>query len=398
MGPMGHIGLIRHMSHIGLIGFVGLMGIMLSSCKHDEGLRPAGEPEEPLETVITFSGSEVEEAVTRVGTPLNESGVTEFKVWGYKNMDEDAGDYSGLQTVFPEYTVEWHSNSAATTTTNSSNWEYILPGKTQTIKFWDWSARAYRFFAATGTGTYEPNEPNGPYTVTVAADASPVRDGAGSAEDKIAANIAATPYISRLWFSTGQLPTYVDKQFGRPVQLEFLRPLSRVRFIFKYVHPREGIKLENKKFMPTADIGAAAEDSVKIARKGTVTVSYPLTGTATRESYSATPDADKSTRLAYLSVDYDPEDDSKDYTGTQTDNGWYMVLPNPTQGSFTLTVDINGTEKKAVVPAAFMHWLPGYSYTYIFKVLDEGGVEIDLVESAVIDWSTVDITHTVYNW
>jgi hypothetical protein len=45
-----------------------------------------------------------------------------------------------------------------------------------------------------------------------------------------------------------------------------------------------------------------------------------------------------------------------------------------------------------------MTWLPGYSYTYIFKITDLGGVEIDLVQAAVINWSEMEGTHTVYNW
>ena len=100
---------------------------------------------------ISFGGlMQEEQAVTRTATPLSET-ATEFKVWGYKNMTYSADNYGGLQTVFPGYTVRWEAGTASTTVTNSSNWEYILPSPfEQTVKYWDWGAKAYRFFAVTG--------------------------------------------------------------------------------------------------------------------------------------------------------------------------------------------------------------------------------------------------------
>jgi hypothetical protein len=68
------------------------------------------------------------------------------------------------------------------------------------------------------------------------------------------------------------------------------------------------------------------------------------------------------------------------------------------QGSYKLSVDINGQTKTAAVPANYMQWLPGYSYTYVFKITEEGGVEIGWVEAAVIPWIDLRTDHTVYNW
>jgi hypothetical protein len=186
--------------------------------------------------------------------------------------------------------------------------------------------------------------------------------------------------------------TYPDKLFGKPVTLEFVKPYTRVRFLFIYSYPREGIKLTDKSFKPS-------DGSKHIARKGIVTVHYPTEGTAIKEWYSISPlTGDGSGELDYFSEDYDPEDDTKDYV--KTDNGWYTVLPNNTQGSYTMSVTVNkGVEPKtAVVPANYMQWLPGYSYTYIFKITDEGGVEIGWVESAVTPWTEMIANGTVYNW
>ncbi|MBR1683049.1 MAG: hypothetical protein IJ700_08770 [Bacteroidaceae bacterium] len=372
-----------------------MVSLLLAACSSTEEPVPAPTPE-PVpevvaETPITFSGQESEEqvvtrargargdgAMTRAATPLSES-ATSFQVWGYKDMTFEDGVYGGNQTVFPGYDVKWQTGSAATTTTNSSGWEYILlSNPEQTIKYWDWSAAAYRFFAVTGYTSHEAHEPNGPHEFSIVADVT---------------DMAATPFFTNLWFSTGDPVLYADRQFGKPVTLVFLKPYARVRFLFKYVFPREGILLENKCFKPTADYMAAEVDKVKIATAGTFTVSYPLTGAATRESFTVT---DITARLEQFREDADPDDDSKIYT--ETTDGWYMVLPNNTQGSFTLSVDVNKTTRTCVVPAEYMQWLPGYGYTYIFKITEEGGVEIELVESAVTPWQEMEGNRTVYNW
>ena len=397
IGPIGLMGLIRQIRLIGLIGLIGLMGPMsLMSCSGDSDEPTIDLPTIPVQTKtpISFSGSESkEEAVTKAaGNPLSYTR-TRFTVWGYKNMSFAADVYGSTQTVFPQYIVDYQANSASTTTTNSSNWDYILLGYSgQSIKYWDFSAKAYRFFAVTGTkwedgdftsGQYKTNgtiESSDPYEITLCADAS----------SEIA--MSSTQYFSRLWFSTGNVEDYPDKQFGKPVTLEFVKPYARARFIFKYSEPREGIKLSEVSFKPS--------DDSKIARKGTVTVHYPKEGTAIKEWYSmevnSDPDPEVNKALTALTEDYDPEDDGKTYT--ESDKGWYMVLPNNEQGSYTLSVTVNGQEKTAVVPANYMQWLPGYSYTYIFKIIDQGGVEIGWVEYAVTSWSEMEADHMVYNW
>lgn len=341
-------------------------------------------------TAIALSAQQGEEQkvagarATRAGTPLSEAGVTRFTVWGYKNMsyDEGTSSYGDLQTVFPGYNVNWYSGSSSVS--NSNGWEYVaqqLSGDEQTIKYWDWAAKAYRFFAVTGSSSHTDNAPSG-HEFTFAADASPIREGDASADAKIAANIAATPFFTKLWFSTGAIEDYPTKQFGKPVQLEFLKPFSRVRFLFTYSYSAEAVKVTSPSFKPTDDSG--------IARKGTVTVSYPLTGMATTESYTITKNDSpaEGEELEAFTEEYIPE-------GTEK---WYTVFPAPSQDSYTMSVTVDNVVKTAVVPAEYMTWQPGYSYTYIFKITEQGGVEIDMVQSAVTPWKELENDHQVYNW
>ena len=314
--------------------------------------------------------------------PLEEL-IDNFKVWGSKNDAYEDGSYTSSQTVMDGFSVQWTTNTAGTTLTNSHDWEYV--GGSQLIKYWDFSAKAYRFFAVAPATAGTVTAGTGSYTVTLPADAATEVSDVATAAEKL----AATPYVSRLWFSTGQLPDYSDKQFGQPVTLEFVKPLTRVRFMFTYVYPREGIALTGKSFKPT--------DGSRIARKGSVTIAFPLTGTETKETLLRTaPDATDATALTDFTEDYDPDDDSKAYA--ETDEGWYTVLPSNTQGSYTLAVHINGSERTASVPADFMVWQPGYSYTYIFRITEEGGVELDMVQSAFTSWRELSTTHEVYNW
>lgn len=355
---------------------MAIAALTAAGCSHDSADEPEKGGDVPVTekgTTISFSGEQgggemVTRAntATRATTPLSEKATT-FTVWGYKNMDTEYSA-SGLQTVFPGYTVNWQSGSAATTTTNSSGWEYILTSKPdQTIKYWDWSAKAYRFFAVTdgANGTYETNGADRTYKITIDPE---------------------TSYYSHLWFSTGNIAVYPTKEFGKPVQLVFMKPSSKVRFMFTFVNSRDGIEMEPATFKPT--------NETDIAQKGTVTVNYPLTGAVTQEWLTL---ASITKSLSAFTEDYDPEDDTKEYR--ETDNGWYTVLPNSSQGSYTLKVKINNDIKTCAVPADFMQWLPGYSYTYIFKINEESGVEIDLVQSAFTGWTTeVSTSHTVYNW
>ena len=128
---------------LGWVLFLTLHSSLFTSCSQEQ---VSPDPEEQKPTAIAFNGSLNEEEVTRATTPL-EDYTTSFRVWAYKNMSETAGVYGNTQMVFPGFTVRWINNSAATSTTNSDGWEYILVAyPDQTPKYWDWYAKAYRFF------------------------------------------------------------------------------------------------------------------------------------------------------------------------------------------------------------------------------------------------------------
>lgn len=334
---------------------------------------PTPTPGEPnADLPILFSALQQEEQTVTRSEGLELYSNT-FTVYGYKNkFYDDTNGYSNVQTVFPGYVVSHAANSANTTTTNTHGWEYVKDE--QTIKYWDMDAKAYRFFGYTGELT-----------------PSDVTDGKALSMVVDATDVDAAPYFSKLWFSTGQTGNVNEPQFGEPVQLLFTKPFVRVRFTFIAADP-ENVPLENM----SLDVdGFKPMDSNKHPyKKGTVTVTYPLTGHETQEQVSV---SDVTEYYDALTEDYAPNDAAKVYT--ETDNGWYTLLPAIGQGTYTLHVYVNGEERDVKVPAQYMDWLPGYEYTYVFKVFDEGGVTFGQVNTAYTDWlKGGEKDYSLLNW
>ena len=384
------------------ITLIVLLAACLVSCGHDDttaegGSEPVIVPESSQ--AIAFGGNLQEETtVTRAGTPMYQY-YKEFKVYGFKNSGLD---YTEPQIVFPGYIVKWKENTAGTTTTNSNDWEYVdqqpMGQEEQTVKYWDNNASAYRFFGVAGAsgtneveGSYWPDEINPEkYVVKYESDAySP----------------STVPYYSKLWFSNNNYDQYPTREFGKPVLLEFVKPLSKVKFIFIFERPylAPTTELTKKSFAPT--------NGKTIKMKGDVTVTYPLTGTGTTETFSATSETEGITAFTqdyYESVTKENVKVNETTVSLVTSpylnapetplKKEYTVLPAVNQGTYTLTVDVNGDPKTAIVPAEYMDWKPGYTYTYIFKVHIDEAITIDDVQSAFTEWTIHSTTYTVHNW
>lgn len=434
IGPMSPISPISPMSPRGPLALLLLLALLLGACCHDDDEKPVQEKGTP----ITFSGSEAEtkevagarrsnetngtngtnetdgtyrtyrtQGGTRAATPLSDLGITRFRVYGFKNTGNDV-NYPTYQMVFPTsgYTVEWEANTAATTSTNTSNWEYILTSHPdQTVKFWDLSAAAYRFAAR--TTSIEATENISVNAVTHDTELTLTIPGLYSD------HVEDAPYVSKLWFSNGNPSTYPDKQFLKPVVLEFVKPFSHVRFMFVSADP--SVKIED---MELIDMQFKPTDGGGIGINGSVVVTYPITGTTLRETFDSTP----SKTITGFTQDY-TEDiyfTAAEATAYNSDHGltegqegyktegdvriagsylWYTVLPVSSQGSFTLSLSVYGEPRTAVVPAGYMTWKAGYQYTYIFKVSGDGGVEFGDLLTAFTGWSEgFTGVEAVYNW
>ena len=340
--------------------------VIATSCTNEGSVQ---QPESPAEkgTPIVFSSSIAEgEQTTRASEGL-ENAYTTFKVWGYKSTtvsDNTPYSYGGTQEVFPGYAVTWAENTAGTTSSNTSDWEYVgVSGTTQqTMKYWDDTALAYRFFAVAPTNGATPTVAEDKVTVSLQLDASS----------------ATTPLFSHLWFSTGNTTEgYVA--FGQPVTMEFVRPLCKVRIMFV---DATGNTYDNKQNIISAStIKFAPATGESIYTEGTATITYPITGTATAETFSAS----GTTALTENALTI-PYEETKSLVADDANlKKWYTLIPQEYAKAFTLSVTMNSVETKAVVPAQFMNWRPGYEYTYVFKVLTES-VEFSHVLEVYTKW------------
>lgn len=346
---------------------VAMSLMLLCACSSDDELP---QPNAEVADAITFSCGlqETEQVSTRATTPLHDAGIGSFRVWAYKNTAFSGNAFTNYQTVINDYRVWWEPTLSLT---NENNWEYVN-GTTQGVKYWDNSANAYRFMAiAPATATY---------TASITGDDAKHLHIALHVD----ATDAAAPYYSRLWFSTGSPIDFPDKQFHATVQMQFVKPVAYVRFMFTYEDPAEAATttLTGKNFEPT--------NGGLIEQMGNVLIDYPITGTGTAETISVSPDGVQG--ITAFTQDYylTPADENACTT--------YAVLPATRQGTYTLRVNVNGEPKSVVVPEAYMDWLPSHEYTYIFKVRADGGVSIDSVQSAFTPWETENGVHSVYNW
>ena len=431
------------MKYRNTIKYLGLSSLLLlAACSGSAPLEPTPGPgpEPEQQTAITFGGGlQPMTEVTRAGAdPLTRADVgletvaKTFRVWAYKNTAvDDKGNstptddnYTDYQVVIPGYTVNWLEGTAGTTTTNSHDWEYVAQATGQTIKYWDWDAKAYRYFGyALGQATdatpavYE--DPDNPESAIItpaipATDPYPVTVTGGSAYDIAATTTkvsftadvkvetenqrTALPYFSELWFSNGNPVDYPSRQFGQAVQLRFVQPLARARFLFISSissSPLDRSLLSNISFHPT--------DNSKIPTSGKVSITYPLTGTATEAQWTTA----RSGGIKEFEIDYYEAPDPADVpAGTaptdwpNTPRHWYYVLPVTTQGSYTVEASYDHKQvQTATVPAQFMSWDPGREYTYVFKLTQEGKITFEKVQVAISDWDDGGTAgKKVYNW
>lgn len=383
--------------HIFIISALAICLLSCSTPEQDDLLIP-----EPLQGSISFggnSGSWQDVPTSRAGETGLETIEKSFRVWGYKNTGGNKTDgFTEPQKVMDGYIVNWNQPAAGST----GNWEYSgiknskLNYATQTVKYWDYSATCYRYFAFSPEGanvTTTLLQEGGNSTNqagTTSEEGSSNQAGTTSAEgstnqtdkaSKVSFQIpfqynendknSTTPYISDLWLSDNQ-NFGDDKKYGACVKLTFAPIVTKVRIKFKYPENITNISIKNISFKQTTG-------NVPIA--GNIGITYPITGTETQPVYSWKP---TQTGSINLSVPYEEEADK--IHQTEERGKWYFVPPIGEQGTYTMTATIDGKTSTAIIPAEYMQWKAGYQYTYIFKITEAGTV-ISFTNLQVEKWT-----------
>lgn len=351
---------------------------------------------------------------TRAKTVTRATGAEAAAVLNSNFVVEGVKTIGGSRSeVFDNYSVNWVQNTAYTTASNTADWEYvgqdIATGKTdiseQTIKYWDFAASQYDFWAYSlggGSATVASLEPDvaAGYTVT----------GDKTALGKV--------YISDLQTAYAPSESVTGKPvMGNEVELAFRSLMAKVRVGLYETIP--GFSVRNVQFYPaatgtlttTATLYASSDvlPSVPDGGTSTYTVTFPTTGKSNAGSadynkahVTFDPSGTKTSTVAFGTLSYGAKETGKKEVTTgdvwvqrsansatwAVESGasagdYSIVMPNEDGEVLTLKVDytleaIDGTGETiivhgatALIPAAYTKWKPNYAYTYLFKISDD---------------------------
>lgn len=371
------------MQNFRILSFL-ISALCLFSCSSEQDKPETPEPKPNVG--IAFGGANdiwQDAPTTRSGETGLETLFKSFRVWGYKNY---AATPNSPQVIMDGYQVNFTQSSAGTTESNTADWEYVglthpKDSTTQTIKYWDYSASTYRFYA------YTPAD--APITPASSADNSSASSGTPTStlEDVFripfayseGATAKSVPYISDLWFSNN---TDATSLYGKCVTLRFSPLIAKVRFKFTYPANTKRITITNILFGDSRYIKNPS--SAQTPLKGTITATYPLTGieppTSNTPSFAwKTSEETGATGFLRLTIPYEEASDAIHLLQNKSQyNKWYYVPPfniaQYPQGAYTISAIIDGNKTLATVPAEYMQWKAGYQYTYIFKITETGSL------------------------
>lgn len=390
-------------------------GMVFTSCTSDEiaVISPA-QQESVGDKAIVFSS--LNKGMTRadfVGKEAADKLGRQFVVSGKKGST--TASTSGT-IVFNNYLVVYQENTAGTTESNSSNWEYVDKGvikhaadagiTSQTMKYWDYSVPQYDFIAwSTGSkeAIYEGTPSSGKVLVSAI---KPNATGTEAITFKGSAVDLQECYIS-------DVTTVKKAQYGDdPVTMKFRSLGSKVRIGIYETIP--GYSVRDVKFYTAANValaGDATDDTPRlfstaannIYRNGTYTITYPTVdnpsnpennvahvkfdGDGTQSSIvefgplnlTIAEMSEKTTGNKFIGR----TSNTASYAGNAEGNYYTAYLPNEAgtnlnlRVNFTLeaidgggeTIEVKGAT--AQVPSIYTQWKAGYAYTYIFKISDK---------------------------
>lgn len=332
------------------------------------------------------------------------------------------------ELVFDNYQVNWATNTAGTTQSNTSDWEYVgltalapsgIAGNTQSIKYWDYSADQYDFIAySTGDATVVTSGDDladGKVLVS-AINAANAGKTTGAYTLKGAAADLEKCYIADMVTAYKADMSPAQPKFQDEIQFQFRALASKVRVALYETVP--GYSVKDVKFYTnaTANLGTATETNATLfttgmANKdnfytaGQYTVYFPTIGaeniansdynkahvifTAGKTGKGTTKDF---STLNYVGAQYKEKTTGNiwlgrsaaeaSFAGDVANNYYQIAMPNE-EGTvlelridYTLeSVDASGEEihvygATAFVPAIYAAWKSNYAYTYIFKISD----------------------------
>lgn len=399
--------------------------LALASCSSDDFLgENSGNGQNAANSVINFGGgtTKTTRATSEANYNLEKLKKNGFWVYGTKHSATEKNTATNDQAVYTNYRLTYTEGSANDTQSNTAGWEYVgvknedyrehvtpKVDEAQTIKYWDYSAVAYTFYAATAkpedvkegkvtiNKILEDTDDNG--TVYTKGYEVTLKDGA----DWDQLYFADRKVIDK----TKDAEHAKDNVYGGEVNFTFRNALTKVRVamyeivpgysvtIDKFYYTKDGEttqtteatdrftadanntplvtseagvtykvvyynnteasgQLENQpKMLPNADGDGATKNIFKIGDGATLKAGTELSTIITTPTYDT--NGGKYT-LFMPQADNDKTLNLKvDYTLTSLDGSKEQI-------------HVKGAT--ATIPAEYLCWRPNYAYTYIFKISD----------------------------
>lgn len=348
-----------------------------------------------------------------------------FWVYGTKHSADEDKTAVNDQPVYTNYYLNYTDGTANNTQSNTAGWEYVgvdnsqyrdnvTPNVTQaqTIKYWDYSAKAYTFYAATA----KPDDVKAGNVkiekITEDADAEgsvytkgyevTLKDGATWDELYFADRKVITKPTTPVTPSHG-----ADDVYGGEVNFKFRNALTKVRVAMYETIPGYSVTIDRFYYTSGAagDDQRTAETNMFKADASNTPLETSATGVTYKVVYynkteasgqlenqpkmlpnaAGQPGATKTVlalgnnlkRGTELSTDiqrptYDTNGGNYTLFMPQADNNTTLSL----KVDYTLT-SLDGSGEKiyvkgatAVIPAKYLRWRPNYAYTYLFKISD----------------------------
>ena len=409
-----------------ILSFVATVMLLWTGCADNTYLGDQEEYAKGANRAIAFEGGfKVVTRADKVGADAATQLGNRFIIKGIK-AKSDAPNADIRQDVFPDYIVNWTANSAGTTTTNTSGWEYtginnafISPTTEQTIKYWDFEQDYYNF-AAYSVGSN---------TIEVKKDENSTNDGVTDGDAPAANTVFVTPFryehvTAYPYFLRGSkedllecyitdMMTVPQANFGNVVELRFRSLAAKVRVAFYETIP--GFSVKDVRFYDSTGTSLNVEQTGAVTSatlfgtggfidSGTYKIFFPVVGSAN----VGNPDYNKAhaghegalgavNSQTFGTLNYsgrerlEPEGNyylgrsstTATFAGNAVDDYYTKMLPFEEQTqtlelrvNYTLvSTDITGETitvygAHAYIPSVFAKWKPNCAYTYIFKISD----------------------------
>lgn len=387
--------------------FFAASALAVVSCSNDDYLGNNDGNGQGTNSAILFDGgtSKTTRATTGATNAYNLQSLQNngFWVYGYKTTGtgQDATD----QVVYQNYYLNYIQNSENQTLSNTKGWEYVgvdnsayanavTPHLTeaQTIKYWDYSADSYTFFAATA----KPEDLTGEKVAIK-------MNGTGDTKDQYTVTLKEGADLSQLYFAdkvgintkNNTVDREAENQIGGLVKFQFRNALTKVRVAVYETIPGYSVKIDNFYYTD----GTEKSDNKNFAADVTNTklglssegVNYQVTFNAEGQAVlQPNTTGNEGVQKSYITLGSNIQNETSlgtSSTAATYDNAdksytWFIAQPENTSDlklkvDYTLTSDDNSGEQikvtgaTAVIPADYLKWKNNYAYTYIFKISDK---------------------------